>query len=114
MSPIMTNGGKTWIAEVDGEPVGSICCAQRDDETAQLRLLLVEPGARGGGIGARLVDECLRFARRAGYRQIVLFTYDVLTSARRLYQGAGFELDTEEKVRAYGHDLVAQYWRRAL
>lgn len=103
-----------WIAEVDGALAGSVLCVRRDDETAQLRVLLVEPHARGHGIGARLVDECLRFARRAGYRQIVLWTYDVLTSARRIYEAAGFELAEQEKAHSYGHDLVGQRWSRPL
>jgi DNA-binding MarR family transcriptional regulator/GNAT superfamily N-acetyltransferase len=103
-----------WIAEVDGQPVGCVFCVRRDDETAQLRLLLVEPGARGGGIGRRLVDECVRFATRAGYRTIVLWTNDVLVDARRIYERAGFELVSEEKHHSFGHDLVGQYWQRGL
>lgn len=100
-----------WIAEVDGEPVGSIFCVRADDETAKLRLLLVEPKARGMGVGGRLVEECVRFAERAGYRRMVLFTHDVLADARRLYQRAGFVLDNEERKPAYGQDLVHQHWR---
>ena len=103
-----------WIAELDGAPVGSIACARRDDTTAQLRVLLVEPAARGLGVGGRLVDECLRFARRAGYRRIMLLTYDVLDGARRVYQRAGFALDEERKVHAYGSELVEQTWSRTL
>ncbi|WP_433057419.1 bifunctional helix-turn-helix transcriptional regulator/GNAT family N-acetyltransferase [Dactylosporangium sp. CS-033363] len=101
-----------WIAEVDGEPVGSIFCVRADGQTAKLRLLLVEPKARGLGVGARLVDECVRFARSAGYREMVLFTHDILGAARRLYERAGFELDHEERAPAYGHDLVHQHWRK--
>jgi DNA-binding MarR family transcriptional regulator/GNAT superfamily N-acetyltransferase len=103
-----------WIAEVDGEPVGGVHCVRRDDETAQLRVLLVEPHARGHGIGARLVDECLRFARRAGYRQIVLWTYDALTSARRIYEAAGFHLTEETPEHSYGHNLTGQLWSSPL
>ncbi|HEX8804045.1 MAG TPA: bifunctional helix-turn-helix transcriptional regulator/GNAT family N-acetyltransferase [Acidimicrobiales bacterium] len=103
-----------WIAEVDGERVGCVFCVRHDDETAQLRLLLVDPRARGAGIGARLVDECLRFARRAGYRRIRLWTNDVLAAARRIYQRAGFELEAEEPHHSYGRDLVGQTWSRAL
>jgi DNA-binding MarR family transcriptional regulator/GNAT superfamily N-acetyltransferase len=103
-----------WIAEVDGEPVGCVLCVRRDDTTAQLRVLLVEPHARGHGIGARLVDECLRFARRAGYRDIVLWTYDTLASARRIYQAAGFHLSRETPEHSYGHDLTSQLWSRPL
>jgi GNAT superfamily N-acetyltransferase len=103
-----------WIAEVDGEPAGCVFCVRKDDETAQLRLLLVEPSARGLGIGGRLVEECLRFARAAGYRQITLWTQDCLTAARRIYQAAGFELDSEGKHHSYGHDLTEQTWSRPL
>jgi DNA-binding MarR family transcriptional regulator/GNAT superfamily N-acetyltransferase len=103
-----------WIAEVDGVPVGCVFCVRRDDETAQLRVLLVEPGARGMGLGGRLVDECVRFARDAGYRRIVLFTYDVLVAASRIYERAGFRLAGARAERSYGHDLVAQWWERDL
>jgi DNA-binding MarR family transcriptional regulator/GNAT superfamily N-acetyltransferase len=109
-----------WIAEVDGEPVGSIFCVRAEPAagdggpptTAKLRLLLIEPGARGLGIGGRLVDECIRFASNAGYREMVLFTHDILDGARRIYQRAGFVLDSEERKPAYGHDLVHQHWRK--
>jgi DNA-binding MarR family transcriptional regulator/GNAT superfamily N-acetyltransferase len=103
-----------WIAEIDGEPVGCVFCVAKDDATAQLRLLLVEPDARGTGVGTWLVDECLRFATRAGYKRIMLWTNDVLTSARRIYERAGFELVEEEKHHSYGHDLVGQIWSRPL
>jgi DNA-binding MarR family transcriptional regulator/N-acetylglutamate synthase-like GNAT family acetyltransferase len=103
-----------WIAEVDGEPVGCIFCTRKDEDTAQLRLLLVEPAARGTGIGGRLVDQCLRFARDAGYREIMLWTNDVLADARRIYQRAGFELEHEAPHHSFGKDLVEQVWRRPL
>jgi len=100
-----------WIAEVDGEPVGCVLCVRKDDDTAQLRILLVDPAARGLGIGARLVTECVTFARRAGYKRIVLWTNDVLTAARRIYQAAGFRLTSEEPNHSFGHDLVSQTWQ---
>jgi DNA-binding MarR family transcriptional regulator/GNAT superfamily N-acetyltransferase len=103
-----------WIAEVDGAPVGCITCVREDDTTARLRVLLVEPAARGMGVGGRLAEECLRFAKRAGYQRIVLLTYDALADARRIYQRAGFQLASEEKTHAYGHDLVEQVWSRDL
>jgi DNA-binding MarR family transcriptional regulator/N-acetylglutamate synthase-like GNAT family acetyltransferase len=103
-----------WIVEVDGEPVGCVLCVRKDDATAQLRLLLVDRRARGRGIGGRLIDECLRFARRAGYARIVLWTNDVLHDARRLYERAGFELVESGEHHAFGHDLVEQTWSRRL
>jgi DNA-binding MarR family transcriptional regulator/GNAT superfamily N-acetyltransferase len=103
-----------WIAEVDGERAGCVGCVRDDDETARLRWLLVEPSARGSGIGARLVDECLRFARRAGYRRITLWTYDVLADARRIYERAGFTPDDQRPEHAFGHHLTQQNWSRPL
>jgi DNA-binding MarR family transcriptional regulator/GNAT superfamily N-acetyltransferase len=100
-----------WVAELDGDPVGCVFCVRHDDRTAQLRLLLVEPKARGLGIGGRLVDECIRFAGAAGYRQMILWTNDVLVSARRIYEAAGFELVESEPHHSFGHDLVGQIWR---
>ena len=103
-----------WIADVDGEPVGSVFCMRRSERVAKLRLLCVEPHARGMGIGARLVDECLRFARSAGYRRIVLWTQDNLTGARRIYERAGFTLDAEEPHTMFGPAVRGQNWSRGL
>ena len=104
-----------WIAELDGDRVGCVFCTAADaDDTAQLRLLLVDPSARGAGVGTRLVDECLRFARRTGYRRITLWTNDVLVAARRIYERAGFRCDRREPHHSFGHDLVGEYWSRDL
>jgi len=99
-----------WIAEVNGERVGCILCMTKDDDVAQLRILLVEPSARGMGVGSRLVEECIRFARRAGHKQMMLWTNDVLLDARRIYERAGFRLVEEEKHHSFGHDLTGQNW----
>jgi DNA-binding MarR family transcriptional regulator/predicted N-acetyltransferase YhbS len=104
-----------WIAELDGERAGCVfCTAAETAGMAQLRLLLVEPSARGRGVGTRLVDECLRFARRSGYSRITLWTNDVLVDARRIYERAGFRLDRREPHTSFGQDLVGEYWSRDL
>lgn len=104
-----------WIAEVDGERVGSILLVAGDRPgEAKLRILLVTPAGRGVGIGTRLVDACLSFAREAGYDAVTLWTNDVLTSARRIYEAAGFTLTDQEEHHSFGHDLVGQHWALAL
>ncbi len=99
-----------WIAEKDGENVGSVFLVRESDAVAKLRLLLVDPKARGLGIGKRLVEECIRFARLKNYRQITLWTNDVLTAAQQIYQATGFRPVEEEAHHSFGKDLVGQTW----
>ena len=100
-----------WIAEVDGERAGCIFLVAGDEPgVAKLRILLVTPTARGLGVGSRLVERCLAFARDAGYRQVTLWTNDVLVSARRIYESFGFALTEQQPHHSFGHDLIGQTW----
>ena len=101
-----------WIAELDGERVGSICCMPgRDEDTAQLRLLLLEPSARGHGVGKRLVTECVEFARGHGYRAMELWTVSILAAARGIYAGVGFKVIEERQTTGFGPALIGETWR---
>jgi len=101
---------RCWIAEMDGENVGSIMLAKDSNDVARIRLLLVEPKARGLRLGARLTDECIRFARRAGYKKITLWTHRVLTAARHIYEKAGFRLMRSERHKSWGKPVISEHW----
>jgi DNA-binding MarR family transcriptional regulator/GNAT superfamily N-acetyltransferase len=105
---------RAWVADVGGRPAGSIFCVADDSETARLRLLLVEPWARGFGLGAALVEACIEFARAADYRRLVLWTHESLTAARRLYAATGFRLVSAAPEVAFGHADVAEDWELVL
>ena len=101
---------RAWVAEKDGERVGAVFVAKASDETARLRLLHVEREARGMGIGKRLVEECIRFARQAGYQKMTLWTQSILHAARGIYKKAGFQIVNEQKHHSFGKDLTAETW----
>jgi GNAT superfamily N-acetyltransferase len=110
LRPHDRTGERGWIAERDGENVGCVFLVRRSRHVGQLRLLLVEPSARGHGLGRRLVEECVRHARRQGYRKMVLWTNAALKPAAHLYREAGFQVVAEERQRHFGHDQVEQTW----
>ncbi len=101
---------RCWIAELDGENVGCVMLVKDSEDVARIRLLLVDPKARGFGLGARLTDECVRFARAAGYKKITLWTHSILTAARHVYEKTGFKLTSSEKRHSWGKDVVAEFW----
>ena len=105
---------RCWIAEMNGEIVGSVFVVQSSETVAKLRLLLVEPEARGLGLGTRLVEECIRFARRCGYQELILWTNSILVEARHIYQKTGFTLIEQEAHHSFGHDLVGETWKLKL
>jgi len=105
---------RCWIAEIHSAIAGCVFLVKKSEKVAQLRMLLVEPAARGHGLGARLVDECIRFARQAGYRKIMLWTNDVLHTARHIYEQRQFRLVSQERHHSFGRDLTGQTWELAL
>jgi len=105
---------RCWIAELDGAPVGSVFVVKQRPGVAKLRLLIVEPQARGEGLGLRLVEECIAFSRRAGYKKLVLWTQSNLTAARAIYAKLGFQRVKSQPHREFGIPLVGEYWERVL
>ena len=113
-SKYMPKRERCWIAEKDGEIIGSVFLVKQSDDVAKLRLLLVEPRARGLGAGKRLVEEFVRFARRAGYKKVTLWTNNVLTAARHIYEKIDFQLVEEEAPHSFGHELTGETWELKL
>jgi len=105
---------RCWIAEIDGERVGAVLVVKQSRSTAKLRLLIVEPRARGRGLGRRLVEECIAFARAKGYRKLVLWTQSNLAAARAIYKQCGFRRVRKERHSSFGYDLVGEFWQLAL
>lgn len=105
---------RCWVAEKGRRILGAVFVVEDDTDTAKLRMLYVEPDARGEGLGAKLVGEAVNFARQAGYRRLTLWTNDNLTAARRIYEKADFQLVSQEQHESFGHKLTGQYWELAL
>lgn len=101
---------RCWIAERRGKIIGGVLLVKKSPQVAKLRMLLVEPEARGMGLGSRLIEECIRFARQAGYRKITLWTHQSLRAARRLYQRAGFKLVKQQRTHSFSRNLVDETW----
>jgi DNA-binding MarR family transcriptional regulator/N-acetylglutamate synthase-like GNAT family acetyltransferase len=101
---------RCWIAEMNGENAGCVMLVKDSDEVARIRLLLVDPKARGLGLGQRLTDECVRFARECGYKKVTLWTHSILTAARHVYEKAGFTLTSSEPRHTWGKDVIAEFW----
>ena len=105
---------RCWMAEMNGEIIGSVFILKRSETVSQLRLMLVEKKARGLGLGTRFVNQCIRFSRRAGYQKIILLTESRQVAARHIYQRAGFRLVREAPQHSFGHDLVGEWWELVL